>query len=336
MGVPGRVGSAAINASPVGGVWRAAKGLTSVLGLGNKGNTAGPQKRTYQAYLVARDAARAGDLAALQWLGETGGVLPGRATAYMDTRNQAARAFRTITIELKNRGNGVWPDTAGTAPPAEYGAPAPTGGMWGGDAQAAPKPRKPCAFGPRDPETGRCPPRRKRPAGGSAGASGGGHGLFSGVPGTAAKPKRPCAYGPRDADGRCPPKGRSGKLTKRNSAMLRRAETAAANVLIKGGRGAIAGIRAGLAGSGLTAGAAAAAVAAVVAAAAFGWMIGQEVNHAGETREQRKVAAALDANHARKAMAEALNLPPGEAPPQSMTREIDRAYKQRIKLSAFG
>lgn len=148
--------------------------------------------------------------------------------------------------------------------------------------------------------------------------------------------KPPCKYGPRGPDGLCPKKPTgltAGKLTKGQSKLLKRAETTAYNVLKKGALGATAAIGAGIkavGGAGAVAGAG--ALAAVAAAGAFGWILGQEILHAGETKQARMAAAAVDRVHARAALAKIL----GYLPSLAEQKPITEAYNRRLYLIKTG
>lgn len=89
-------------------------------------------------------------------------------------------------------------------------------------APRAPRPKPPCAYGPRGAD-GYCPKKPKKVVTDAQG--------FVVQGGRAAKP---CAYGPRGADGYCPKKPRATRATRAETAARKKVETAVATGLQKG------------------------------------------------------------------------------------------------------
>jgi hypothetical protein len=123
-----------------------------------------------------------------------------------------------------------------------------------------------------------------------------------------------------------------GKLTKGQTKLLRRAETAAGRVLVMGVKGAGQAIKAGLGAAGVTAGTEAATVAAVIAAAAVGWLIGQAINDRGEAKAIRIENANRDRRQAVAAMREKL----GRQPTLMEQAEITAGWRHRLRLIESG
>lgn len=227
-------------------------------------------------------------------------------------------------------GENVWGDSTGTVPTAEPSSPAenptvPSAPPAPKPTPSGPKPKgepKPCKYGLRGPD-GKCP--KKSELTGSTAS-----------PLAGASSSRPCKYGPRGADGYCPKKPPSGRLTKRQSATVRKAAAAAEKIVTAGVKGAGLAIAAGLRAAGVGAGAAAATVASVAGAALLGWFLGRGITEFYETNsvEQVKANAAVRANHARRALAEALGVYDPDKPGVGLTlaqqADIRKAYNDSI------
>jgi len=227
---------------------------------------------------------------------------------------------RAAKTALHNMGVEGWESPVNGNGPAPIAANGSTPTTTRTSVPSAPRAPKPCRYGPRDPVTGRCPPKPKAERVGGVRA-----------PFTGARPSRPCKYGPRGEDGLCPkkPSGLArGKLSKRDAALLRKAQTAAGNVLAKGARGAVRAVGAGMTASGVTAGAAATTVAAVAVAGALGWFIGQALLNSGADREQQRADLAVNRIHARLALQQKL----GRMPTLAEQKPITDEYNNRLKL----
>lgn len=157
---------------------------------------------------------------------------------WMELANEIAS-----TIPKRNpwaSSNSPAPTGAGPSSPSAPTAPPSSSGS--SSAPSAPKPPKQCAYGERI--DGRCPPKpKKTPTSPGTTSSG----LLAGA---TPKKKKDCKYGARDEDGLCPKKpstysssgGRKKmtaaekKISKAQSAALRRAENAVVGGLTRGGK----------------------------------------------------------------------------------------------------
>lgn len=184
------VASRAIQSSPAGPAYSAAKGLVNaVSSIFGGGPPAWKRSQAFRDYEAARDLAQRGDAAALERLAQLAGL---RQPDYPGTKHSVVRDRARNTYMNLSQGRGAWPSSGVAQVVANGSLPrGVTRAQSAPAAPAAPRPKPPCKYGPR--VDGYCP--KKPPAGASGGRR------------TSGRAKPPCKYGPRGEDGYCPKKG---------------------------------------------------------------------------------------------------------------------------------
>lgn len=333
MGVTKNLTKTILKQTPAGAALGVLKGIGSALGIGGK--TAADYRK--ERYRKAYASLYAGDWGQVQNLANNSqypGLRVGMAWALR--QYQRGVILDTISAYLQASGGeqtrlgngpdlpvGGVPSSPGSVPISAGGNSTPgTTSTSGGSVPTVPRPKPPCKYGPRDPVTGYCP--KKPPATATTPSY-----ITPQAPG--GRPKPPCKYGPRDADGFCPkrPSVYSTRTTKADQAALRKAQSAASSIVTAGLKGAGSAIKAGLAAAGVGVGTAVGVTAAVGVAAISGWMIGKAISGFLESHnpEQLRANAAVDANHARRALAEQLGVYDPNAPGVGLTMDQQQGIK---------
>lgn len=313
-----------VGMTPAGGAYKGAKNVLGALGLGGLLGGVDHRARSLKAL---RKAIRKGDVAAI--------VRKAGSSKYVKVRGiaqailagapdaKAAAAFYNATKAARRSqwgassgpapiaGQPSWPGQSPAQPLPTSGGPAPT-------RSARPKP--PCAYGPRDPETGYCPKRPTR-----ASLAGNGAGVpadYTQPVSRAARPKPPCKYGPRDEYGYCPPRPASSTTSRASAATRRRVETAVTQAITKGGKAGVAA-----AGGAAVVGGWLATAALVGAAGIAAYYITSKLRKLRfRTYDELRTAASLAYKESRRAAGEVNGT--GLTPAQSA--QLSQWYKQRI------
>lgn len=192
------LGKTLVNSNPVS---RTISGTLSALGIGHTRNARGENLTKLKKAIARGDVAEIQRRAANSKWAKIRGIAA-QALNLGTTDYQAAKTAYNYA-----KGKPQWPASSGAAGGA---APNNSPETWTwtppASAPAAPRPKPPCAYGPRDPQTGYCP---KRPRATSSGQSTTGSGIAS-----QPRASRPCAYGPRDPQtGLCPKRPRRATTT---------------------------------------------------------------------------------------------------------------------------
>lgn len=347
MGVPGVVSKAAsgiIKSSPLGGVFDAAKGLGSALGIGPS-----EAAKRNKLYVQLHDHIRAGHFEILR-MGITGAKWAGErweaawawgrnstdAAAAVAARQAAGQPRDTLTMtvplpltseQLSSLGidslgrplaGGAISQPSPTSVPPVTGKSKPTTSPGSGSPVTTSAP-KPCKYGPRDPATGKCPTKGEAIR----------LGFISGPA---------CKYGPRGADGKCPKKPRSARSPRSLSYWITRAATIGGSVAAAGASGAAKALKAAVASGEITWGEIAAlgaeATGLVLAAAATGWFVGQDIARSltGENAQLRIEKLNQDRLTARKQLEKQL----GRLPTKDEQASITKEYEKRLWMVQKG
>lgn len=306
-----------IGMTPAGSAYKGVKSLANSLGLG--GLLGGKDHRA-DSLKSLRKAMKKGDVATVMRKAANSKFVRVRgiaAAALAGAGDFAQSKAAYQGMQAMRKAGASWAGSPGAVPvaaapfsavpPPVLLAPA------GAAAPAAPRPKPPCAYGPRGAD-GYCP--KKPPAAPRALASGSG----------ASTPRaaRPCAYGPRGADGYCPKKPAAARTSRAATAARRRAETAVTSAVTRGAKAGVGALGGAAAVGGLL------LKASLVGAAGFGayWLTSKLQKLRFSTYDELRYEAA---NAYREARSQAA-LQAGRGLTPAENAQLAQYYKQRIAL----